>query len=57
MPYYDQKSVFRRIVLVTDEEENTACRGTMFAPLLRKYRDEVSPEVELLVVGVGPGDD
>lgn len=56
-PAYDKKIVYRRIVLVTDEEENTACHGMRFAQLYRKYKDEVNPAVELLLVGVGSGYD
>jgi len=53
---YDKKIAYRRIVLVTDEEENTPCRGMNFAQLFRKYKDEVSPAAELLLVGVGSND-
>eukprot|EP00977_Amphora_coffeiformis_P003750 scaffold742_cov165-Amphora_coffeaeformis.AAC.26 len=53
---YEKKTVLQRIVLVTDEEENTSCHGFMFAELLRRYMDEMNPHVELLLVGVGSGD-
>ena len=53
---YEKKIVLQRIVLVTDEEENRACHGLMFAELLRRYMDEVNLRVELLLVGVGSGD-
>ena len=33
---YEKKMFLQRIVLVTDEEENTACHGFMFAGLLRR---------------------
>ena len=56
-PAYDKKIVYRRIVLVTDEEENTACHGMRFAQRYRKYEDEVNPTVDLLLVGVGSGYD
>ena len=53
--YYEKKIALARIVPVTDEWENEACHGYMFADLFRKYKDEVSPNVELVLVGVGEG--
>jgi len=56
-PYYEQKKKMDRIVLVTDEEENTTAHGFYFAPLLQKYRNEIHPHVELIVICVNSGDE
>ena len=53
--YYDLRIMLDRIVLVTDEWENESCHGFLFANLLQKYKSEVSPDVELILVGVGAG--
>jgi len=55
-PYYESKKVIGRIVLVTDEEENTACNGYGFAHLLQTYKKEVHANVELIVICVDSGD-
>ena len=54
-PHYQAKRRLARIVMVTDEEENTECHGYMFARLLQTYRKDVHAGVELILVGVGPG--
>jgi hypothetical protein len=41
--YYKQKKVVKCFVVVTDEEENTACEGHLFADLYDKYVKEVYP--------------
>ncbi|KAL7556032.1 hypothetical protein ACA910_003794 [Epithemia clementina (nom. ined.)] len=53
--YYERKTRIDRIILVSDEEENTECNGYMFARLLRVYMDEVQKDVELVVICVGKG--
>ena len=55
-PYFENKMKIDRIVMVTDEEENTPCHGFMFAPLLKKYKEEVYADVQLIVICVGKGD-
>lgn len=55
-PYYEQKKKIDRIILVTDEEENTPCRGFNFARLLQKYMNEIHKNVELIVICVDSGD-
>ena len=55
-PYFENKVKIDRIVMVTDEEENTPCQGFMFAPLLKKYKEEVYADVQLIVICVGKGD-
>jgi hypothetical protein len=54
-PYYEKKTPLDRIVMVTDEGENTECHGYNFARLLQTYRREVKTDVELIIVGVGSG--
>ncbi|CAJ1948277.1 unnamed protein product [Cylindrotheca closterium] len=54
-PYFDQNKVVDTIVLVTDEYENTKQNGYYFADLLAAYRNEVNPNVVLVVVRVGTG--
>lgn len=54
-PYYDRTIVLDAIVLVTDEEENTSCKGFRFADLLKAYMDKVTPNVALIVICVGGG--
>lgn len=60
-PAYEARQVYARIVLVTDEYENTNWRNYngrsfQFPKLLRAYMDEVNPHVELVLVGVGSGE-
>ena len=55
-PYYQKAKVVDLFVMVTDEEENTRFQGHMFADLLAKYRQDVNPQVQLIVVTVGNGD-
>ena len=55
-PYFDEKRRIDRIVLVTDEEENTNCHGYNFARLLKAYMDKVQAGVELIVICVNTGD-
>ena len=55
-PFYDLKKKIDRIILVTDEQENTPCNGYMFAPLLRLYKDTVNKDVELVVICIDKGD-
>ncbi|XP_078618031.1 uncharacterized protein LOC144885788 [Branchiostoma floridae x Branchiostoma japonicum] len=43
-PFYDRKEVVKTFIIVTDEEENTPSRGGYrFAPLFKKYSEEVYP--------------
>nr|XP_006823148.1 PREDICTED: uncharacterized protein LOC100371489 [Saccoglossus kowalevskii] len=42
-PFYDKKEVVKTFVIVTDECENTSCDGYRFAPLFKKYQEEVYP--------------
>jgi len=55
-PYYEKKVKIDRIILVSDEEENTPWNGHMFAKLLRMYKDEVHDGVELIIICVDQGD-
>jgi hypothetical protein len=43
-------------VMVTDEEENTPKNGYNFASLLAAYKKKVNPDVSLVIVCVGQGD-
>ena len=54
--YFENKVKFDAIVLVTDEEENTAWKGRQFARLFDEYRQTVNPDIKLVVVCVGGGD-
>lgn len=54
-PYYANRKKMDMFIMVTDEGENTKKEGYMFAPLLKKYRDEINPDVKLVVVRVGRG--
>lgn len=54
-PYYKAKQHIDRIVLVSDEVENTACHGHRFGPLLSLYKKDVNPNVKLIVITVGAG--
>jgi len=56
-PYYQSKTKIDRLVLVSDEEENSPSHGFMFAKLLRMYKDEVYDGVELIVICVNKGDE
>ncbi|XP_019623383.1 PREDICTED: uncharacterized protein LOC109469324 isoform X1 [Branchiostoma belcheri] len=43
-PFYDRKEVVKTFIIVTDEEENTNSQGGYrFAPLFKKYSEEVYP--------------
>jgi hypothetical protein len=53
MPYYKRKIPIDRIILVTDEQENTICEGYNFARLLEAYKKQVKKDVELIIIGVG----
>jgi len=55
-PYFREKRVLDKIVLVTDEGENTNWEHYSFGSLLKAYKETVSPDVELIIVGVGCGD-
>ena len=54
-PYYEKKKKISRIVLVSDEGENTSCHGHFFGALLKKYKQEVYDGVELISICVGSG--
>jgi len=54
--YFQRKIWLDAVVLVTDEEENTAWSGRLFAKLFQEYQATVNPEVKLVVVCVGCGD-
>jgi len=54
-PYWEKKQMIDTIVMVTDEEENSACQGYYFADLLRHYQETVNPNVVLVIVRVGEG--
>merc|ERR1711907_43802 len=52
---FDERKVYNTIVMVTDEEENTKASlangdRVLFAELFKRYRDEVAPECELVLV-------
>ncbi|KAK2158796.1 hypothetical protein LSH36_164g11008 [Paralvinella palmiformis] len=49
-PFYSSKEVLQTIIMVTDEEENSACQGMRFANMFQKYRQEVSPNCRLVFV-------
>ncbi|KAJ3388381.1 hypothetical protein HDU84_009815 [Entophlyctis sp. JEL0112] len=49
-PYYKAKKIVDLFIIVTDEEENTQCNGYLFAPLFRKYLNEVNPNAKLFFV-------
>ena len=40
-PIYSKKEVVKTFIMVTDEEENAPFEGYRFAPLFKKYREEV----------------
>ncbi|KAL7566131.1 hypothetical protein ACA910_003901 [Epithemia clementina (nom. ined.)] len=54
-PYYERQEKLSRIILVSDEGENTTCNSYNFAPLLKKYKEEVFDGVELISICVGSG--
>lgn len=54
-PYYEGKKWVDTFILVTDEYENTASHGFLFAQLLAKYRATVNKHASLVVVCVGKG--
>jgi hypothetical protein len=56
-PYFDQQIIVDAIVLVTDEGENTECNGYSFADLLREYKETVNPQVALVIICVGSGEE
>ncbi len=48
---YQKKEIVKFFVVVTDEEENQACcNGDRWAELFEKYRKEVSPEAQVVLV-------
>ncbi len=49
-PYYSKRKKLDIIVLVSDEGENAKHNGFYFAELFQKYRNEVSPNVKLVLV-------
>ena len=55
-PYCKAKRQMDRIILVTDEEENTDYNGYSFAKLLGEYKNEVFADVELVIVCIDKGD-
>ena len=55
-PYCKAKRQMDRIILVTDEEENTDYNGYSFAKLLGEYKKEVFADVELVIVCIDKGD-
>ena len=42
-PYLDRKEVVKTFIMVTDEEENTPCQSMRFAPMFKRYTEEVYP--------------
>lgn len=55
-PYYSKKKVMDLFVMVTDEGENTNCEDYNFSDLFAKYKQDVNPMAQLIVVTVGSGD-
>lgn len=53
-PYYEKKEKIDMMVLVSDEGENIKCNGYFFAELLEKYRAEVSPNFQVVLVSFLP---
>ncbi|KAJ3295197.1 hypothetical protein HK104_002931 [Borealophlyctis nickersoniae] len=51
-PYYATRTPMDLFIVVTDEEENTACPDSrmMFAPMFMKYKEEVNPDIQLFFV-------
>ncbi|CAG8626801.1 9746_t:CDS:2, partial [Ambispora gerdemannii] len=49
-PYYADRKPIDIFIVVTDEEENTNCNGYRFAPLFKKYRDEIVPHAQVFFV-------
>ncbi|KAJ3014541.1 UNVERIFIED_CONTAM: hypothetical protein HDU68_000232 [Siphonaria sp. JEL0065] len=49
-PYYHEKVPIDLFICVTDEEENTSCNGHRFAPLFKKYLEEVNPHAKIFFV-------
>ncbi|KAK0048370.1 hypothetical protein Bpfe_022157 [Biomphalaria pfeifferi] len=43
MPFYASKDIVKTFIIVTDEEENGEIDGYRFAPLYKKYFEEVFP--------------
>ena len=52
-PYFETKQKISRIILVSDEGENTCYNSFMFTPLLEKYKKEVYDGVEVIFISVG----
>ena len=42
-PSLKRREVVRSLLVVTDEEENTACQGLRFDTMLARYREDVHP--------------
>mmetsp|Transcript_11208 Transcript_11208/g.16445 ORF Transcript_11208/g.16445 Transcript_11208/m.16445 type:complete len:231 (-) Transcript_11208:110-802(-) len=55
-PYFENKIIVDMFVMVTDEYENYPKNGYDFAELLSEYKQEVNPDVVLVIVCVGKGD-
>ncbi|CAG8585625.1 12390_t:CDS:2 [Ambispora leptoticha] len=49
-PYYADRKPIDIFIVVTDEEENTEFNGYRFAPLFKKYREEVVPHAQVFFV-------
>lgn len=54
-PYVEKKQWVDLIVHVTDEHENTPYNGEYHASLLARYMKEVNPNVKVVIVCVGHG--
>ncbi|TPX38343.1 hypothetical protein SmJEL517_g00171 [Synchytrium microbalum] len=46
-PYLKKETHVDLFVMVTDEQENTACQGMMFAPMMAKYLAKVNPSAKI----------
>ncbi|KAI9343152.1 hypothetical protein BDR26DRAFT_1006400 [Obelidium mucronatum] len=49
-PYYNEKISMDLFIIVTDEEENTSCHSHRFAPLYKKYLEEVNPNAKIFFI-------
>lgn len=49
-PYYANQTAVDLFVVVTDEEENTAKNGRLFAKLFMQYRQDVNPSAMVYFV-------
>lgn len=54
-PYFQKKQKIARFILVSDEGENSSFQGYMFGALLKKYKQEVHDEVEMISICVDSG--